>query len=138
MKTKEKFMSVVGTATSADGQKHEITVVGRLVEGHMRVHNEEPVQVSNGHKTIANGILMYKKNTFFRQLTVGMSICHPDDEFSKEFGEHIAKKRIKHGDDRGSLMTHDVTMLTPDQVEATLNAKLAYYVANIDSIIEKK
>ena len=68
-------------------------------------------------------------------MTVGVSICHPTDEFNEEFGIELAKARIELGKDSGSVYTNNVTMLTDDLVMAELVGKLSFICNNIENYI---
>ena len=68
-------------------------------------------------------------------MTVGVSICHPLDEFDEEFGVELAKARIERGQDAGTVETNDVTMLTDDLIMAELLGKLSYITSHIDDYI---
>ena len=68
-------------------------------------------------------------------MTIGFSICHPEDEFNEQEGINVAKRRIREGEDVGSIFTWNVTMLTKDAIEAELKCKLAYICQHIDDYI---
>ena len=122
-------------ALDANGEKHYVTVVGKFEQNYVpkEVSQEVPVEVKPG--SVVKGKLTFNKRTLHRVLTVGVSICHPLDEFDEEFGVEIAKARIERGEDAGSIETNSVTMLTEDLIMAELLGKLTYIVNNIDDYI---
>ena len=133
--SKVKHFSLWAEARDANGEKHYVTVVGKFTQNYVpkEITQEVPVEVKPG--TIVNGKLTYNKRTLHRVLTVGVSICHPLDEFDEEFGKELAKARIEKGEDAGTIETNDVTMLTEDLIMAELLGKLAYICNNIDEYI---
>ena len=135
MKTKVKFFDLHAECKDSNGETHVVTVVGKLEQSYVpRVFTEEvPVEISP-NQTI-KGELSFTRKTIFRKLTVGVSICHPTDEFNEEFGIELAKARIEMGKDSGSVFTTNVTMLTDDLVMAELIGKLSYICKNIDKYI---
>lgn len=132
---KEKFYHLYADAIDKDGEKHVVTVVGRFRQNYVpkEITQSVPVEVKPG--TTVNGKLTYNKRTLHRVLTVGVSICHPLDEFDEEFGIELAKARIEKGEDAGTIETNDVTMLTEDLIMAELLGKLTYIVNNINDYI---
>ena len=118
-----------------DGERHVVTVVGRLTQKNVRKAFEENTLLSIGAKTV-NGKVSFSKRMMERELTIGVSICHPKDEFDKEVGIKIAKSRIKNGYDCGSVYSNSPTMLTEDAVMAELLVKLSYICTNIDKFID--
>ena len=112
-----------------------MTVVGKFTQNYVpkEVTQTVPVEVKPG--AFVNGKLTFNKRTLHRTLTVGVSICHPSDEFDEEFGVELAKARIEKGDDAGTIETNDVTMLTEDLIMAELVGKLSYICNNIDDYI---
>ena len=133
--SKVKHFSLWAEAIDANGEKHYVTVVGKFTQNYVpkEITQEVPVEVKPG--TIVNGKLTYNKRTLHRVLTVGVSICHPLDEFDEEFGKELAKARIEKGEDAGTIETNDVTMLTEDLIMAELLGKLTYICNNIDDYI---
>ena len=133
--SKVKHFSLWAEARDANGEKHYVTVVGKFTQNYVpkEITQEVPVEVKPG--TIVNGELTYNKRTLHRVLTVGVSICHPLDEFDEEFGKELAKARIEKGEDAGTIETNDVTMLTEDLIMAELLGKLTYICNNIDDYI---
>lgn len=131
--SKLKYFSLWAEANDANGEKHYVTVVGKFTQNYVpkEVAQEVPVEVKPG--TVVKGKLTYNKRTLHRVLTVGVSICHPLDEFDEEFGVELAKARIERGQDAGTVETNDVTMLTDDLIMAELLGKLTYICNNIDS-----
>ena len=132
---KTKFYHLYADAYDKDGVKHIVTVVGKFTQNYVpkEVTQEVPVEVKPG--SVVNGKLTFNKRTLHRRLTVGVSICHPMDEFNEEFGVELAKARIEKGQDAGTIETNDVTMLTDDLIMAELIGKLSYITANIDNYL---
>ena len=131
--SKVKYYSLWAEASDANGEKHYVTVVGKFTQNYFprEVVEEVPVETKPG--TIVNGKLTYNVRTLHRALTVGVSICHPMDEFDEEFGVELAKARIERGQDAGTVETNDVTMLTEDLIMAELLGKLSYICNNIEN-----
>ncbi len=132
---KTKFSSLWAEAIDANGEKHYVTVVGKFEQNYFpkEITEEVPVEVKPG--TIVRGKLTFNKRTLHRKLTIGISICHPLDEFDEEFGVELAKARIERGQDAGAIETNDVTMLTEDAVQAELLTKLLYVKTHIDDYV---
>ena len=132
---KTKFYSLWAEAIDADGEKHYVTVVGKFTQNYIpkEVTQEVPVEVKPG--TTVNGKLTFNKRTLHRTLTVGVSICHPADEFDEEFGVELAKARIERGQDAGKIETNNVTMITEDLIMAELLGKLSFICNNIDDYL---
>lgn len=130
---KIKFYHLYSQCKDSEGQIHYVTVVGKFTQNYVpkEITQEVPVEVKPG--TIVNGKLTYNKRTLHRVLTVGVSICHPLDEFDEEFGKELAKARIEKGEDAGTIETNDVTMLTEDLIMAELLGKLTYICNNIEN-----
>ncbi len=133
--SKLKYTSLWAVARDANGEKHYVTVVGKFTQNYVpkEITEEVPVEVKPG--SFVKGKLTFNKRTLHRTLTVGVSICHPSDEFDEEFGVELAKARIERGEDAGKIETNDVTMLTEDLVAAELLGKLTYICNNIDSYL---
>lgn len=131
---KEKYFDIHADAIDSEGKKHVVTLVGEIKQGYIKENIVVDAPVVFG-KSEYNGKLSFNKKTFERTLTIGMSICHPDDVFDKEYGVHLAKKRIEEGKTLGSVKTNDVTMLTKDLVCMELLGKLMYVTQNIDKYI---
>ena len=132
---KTKFYDIHHECTDKEGKKHVVTVVGKFTQCYEREHVEKDVEVDLHEKSRVTGKLTYKRKVMTRALTVGISICHPDDKFDKDVGIRIAKRRIREGYDAGTVYTHDATMLTPDQIMAQLLVKLSYVCNNIDEYL---
>lgn len=132
---KNKFYDVHFECTDENGEKHTVTVVGKVSQFYERKHVEKDVTVPVNEKSVVNGKLTYKQKIMTRCLTIGASICHPEDEYDNAIGVDIAKRRIKEGYILGSISTHDPSMLTSDQVNALLLVKLAYICEHIDEFI---
>ena len=134
--SKVKYFHVFGKTTTDDGQEHVITVVGKFEQTRERklVYEKVPVEVKEG--SIVEGVLAYPSNKLLnRKLTLGLSICHPSDEFDEEIGVEIAKKRIEEGVNLGSIETSNVTMLTEDAIMAELFVKLNHIIDNVEEYI---
>lgn len=131
--SKLKYYHLYAGCVDKDGEKHYVTVVGKFTQKYepKEITQKVPVEVKPG--TIVDGKLTYNKRTIHRTLTVGVSICHPQDEFDEEFGIELAKARIERGEDAGTIETHDVTMLTEDLIMAELIGKLSYICNNIEN-----
>ena len=132
---KTKIYHLFADAIDKDGEKHVVTVVGKFTQNYVpkEVTQEVPVEVKPG--SVVKGKLTFNKRTLHRTLTVGISICHPLDEFDEEFGIELAKARIEKGQDAGTIETNDVTMLTEDLIMCELIGKLTYVVNNIDDYL---
>ena len=133
---KDKFYSMHHVCVDKSGNSHVVTVVGKFSQKRDREYVEEEHPIMVGKQTFP-GAVSYFKRVMTRKLTIGMSICHPLDDFDKTVGEEIAKRRIKQGDDVGTLYTHDVTMLTKDQIVSHLQCKLKYICDHIDDYMER-
>lgn len=132
---KTKYYHLYNKCKDSEGKEHVVTVVGKFTQDYepKEITQEVPVEVKPG--SFVKGKLSFNKKTLHRKLTVGISICHPLDEFDEEFGVELAKARIEKGQDAGTVETHDVTMLTEDLVMAELLGKLMYVCKEIDSYI---
>lgn len=133
--SKVKYYSLYADAVDRDGEKHVVTVVGKFTQNYVpkEITQDVPVEIKPG--SFVTGKLSFNKRTLHRTLTVGVSICHPMDEFDEEFGVELAKARIERGQDAGTIETNDVTMITEDLIMAELLGKLSYICNNIDSYI---
>ena len=138
MSKKTKFFHLYGTATAADGTNHVVTIVGKLVQSRKKTEFKERVPIEIRPGAYVNGELKFDKKLFNRKLTLGLSICHPMDEFDVEKGIEIAKARIERGDTLGSLETNSVTMLTDDAVMGELLVKLMYVTDSIDDYLPEE
>ena len=135
---KIKYYSIWGKVKTKDKKTHYVTVVGKLEQTRERqmVTEKVPVEVKEG--SFVDGVLMYPSNKLLsRKLTLGLSICHPLDEFDEEVGAEIAKKRIERGETLGSLETSNVTMLTEDAIMAELYVKLEHIIKSIEEYISE-
>ena len=132
---KIKFYHLYSQCKDSEGQIHYVTVVGKFTQNYepKEITQKVPVEIKPG--TIVDGKLTYNKRTIHRTLTVGVSICHPQDEFDEEFGVELAKARIERGEDAGTIETHDVTMLTEDLIMSELIGKLSFICNNVDDYI---
>lgn len=132
---KINFYHLYATAKAADGSDHIVTVVGKLERTKKLTEFTEVVPVEVKPGSFINGELKFEKKLFNRKLTLGVSICHPMDDFDEEVGVEIAKARIEKGENVGVLETSSVTMLTEDAVMAEILVKLQYIVSHIDEYI---
>jgi hypothetical protein len=132
---KRKFYHVYGKAKTTDGKEHAVTVVGEFVQTRDASTVVETVDVETKPNSFVQGELKYNIKHLKRKLTLGMSICHPKDDFDEEVGIKVAKKRIKLGQDLGTIETNDVTMLTEDAIYAELVVKLNHIIENIDEYV---
>lgn len=132
---KVKIYHLYSECYDEDGGKHVVTVVGRFEQKYVpkEVNQEVPVEIKPG--SFVKGKLSFNKRTLHRKLTIGISICHPLDEFDEEFGVELAKARIEKGQDAGTIETNDVTMLTEDAIMAELLTKLTFVTQNIDEYV---
>lgn len=121
---KEKFFSVNGECFDKKGAKHVVTIVGRLRYGaqSLRTVKED------------KDFFIYAKHPDIKQkeLTMAISICHPLDEFDKDYGIKLAKSRIKHGNVLGTLYTFEPLMMTELSVMAELTLKLDFILKHIE------
>ena len=132
---KTKYYNLHAECEDKKGEKHVVTVVGKFTQEYVQkeVNQDVPVEVKPG--SVIKGKLTYNRKTLHRTLTVGVSICHPMDEFDEEFGIELAKARIERGEDAGTIETNDVTMITEDLIMAELVGKLSFICNNIDEYI---
>lgn len=135
MSTRTKIFNVYGKAIDSKGEKHYVTIVGKFEQSRNREVVQEVVDVEVKPNTFVDGILTYQPKKMRRKLTLGLSICHPSDEFDEQKGVEIALGRINRGEDLGILETNNVTMLTDDAIEAELIVKLNHICENIDEYI---
>ena len=135
---KIKYYHMWDKTTDSNGKTHYVTVVGKYEQTRKRQVVSDSVQVEVKEGSFVEGSRMYPSNKLLnRTLTLGVSICHPKDEFDEEVGIDIAKSRIERGETLGSLETSNVTMLTEDAIMAELYVKLAHITANIDDYISE-
>lgn len=135
MSKKTKWYHVYGRTTASDGKERVVTIVGEFVQTRKHTEVKEDVDVETNVGSYVKGELKFNIKVLNRKLTLGMSICHPSDTFDEEIGIEIAKKRIKLGQDLGSLETSNVTMLTEDAIIAELMVKLNHIMNNIDDFL---
>jgi hypothetical protein len=133
--SKIKYYHLYADAYDEGGEKHVVTVVGKFTQNYVpkEITQEVPVEVKPG--SFVNGKLTFNKRTLHRTLTIGISICHPLDEFDEEFGIELAKARIEQGKDAGMIETNDVTMLTEDAIMGELITKLTFVTNNINDYL---
>lgn len=132
---KLKFYDIHAECVDTNGEKHVVTVVGKFEQKYVRKEYTQKVPVDIGDNRTVQGKLAFNRRVLLRTLTVGVSICHPNDKFDVEKGIEVAKSRIERGDDSGQVRTNDVTMLTEDLIMAELLGKLSYICSNIDKYI---
>ena len=129
---KTKYFHLVGEAKDLYGNRHIVTVVGKYKQEYIQKEHIQKIPVYDDNGNITTGDLSWKKKTLKRTLTVGYSICHPNDKFDEDKGIAYAKKRIKNNEGLGTLTTSNATMLTKDLIEAILLCKLNYITHNLD------
>ena len=135
---KVKYFSMYANCEDSKGEKHVVTVVGKFEQTRERQMVQEVVPVELKENSFVDGVLSYPSNKLLkRTLTLGVSICHPMDEFDEEVGKRIAKSRIEKGQTLGSIETNSVTMLTEDAIMAEIYVKLAHISDNIDEYISE-
>ena len=135
---KSKFYHLYASCEDSKGEKHVVTVVGKLEQTRERQIIEEVVPIELDEKVVVNGLLSYpSKKLMKRTLTLSLAICHPNDEFNEEEGVRVAKRRIENGDVLGSIETSNVTMLTEDAVMAEILVKLNHITEHIDDYISE-
>ena len=132
-----KFYHVYGKTKTDDGKEHVVTVVGKLEQLREKQEFNEEVEVEVVPTKFVKGNLTYNVKQLKRKLTLGVSICHPLDDFDEEVGVEIAKKRIESRQDVGSIETSSVTMLTEDAILAELVVKLNYILEHIEDYISE-
>lgn len=132
-----KFYHVYGKTKTDDGKEHVVTVVGKLEQLREKKEFNEEVEVEVVPTKFVKGNLSYNVKQFKRKLTLGVSICHPLDDFDEEIGVEIAKRRIENRQDVGSIETSSVTMLTEDAILAELVVKLNYILEHIEEYISE-
>ena len=134
---KTKYYHVFGRVKDKEDQEHVVTVVGKFEQLREKQEINEEVDVEVVPTKFVKGNLTYKVKQLKRKLTLGVSICHPLDDFDEEVGVEIAKKRIENRQDVGSLETSNVTMLTEDAIMAELVVKLNYILGHIEDYISE-
>ena len=135
MSKKIVYYHVYGKAIDSDGVNHYVTVVGKLEQTRERSIVQEQVPVEVKPNSFVSGVLTYQPKILRRKLTLGVSICHPSDTFDEQVGIKVAKGRIERGEDLGSLVTNNITMLTEDAIMGELIVKLNHICENIDDYI---
>ena len=133
--SKSKYFSAWGKAKDKNGEEHHVTIVGKFEQKRKPVITDEHTKVEIKPNTFVDALLTYPKKVLHRKLTLGVSICHPNDIFNENLGIEIAKKRIDRGDDLGSLETSNVTMLTKDAIMGEILVKLNYVLEHIDDFL---
>ena len=133
--SKKKYYHVYGKVNTNDGQSHVITIVGELAQKREPIQIREKLSLETKPNSFIDAEMRYKIKRLNRKLTLGMSICHPLDNFDEEVGVEVAKKKIKKGITLGSVETSDVTMLTEDAIMAELIVKLNHVMENIEEYL---
>lgn len=134
---KTKYYHVFGRIKDDNGQEHVVTVVGKFEQLREKKEFNEEVEVEVVPTKFVKGNLTYNVKQLKRKLTLGVSICHPLDDFDEEVGVEIAKKRIESRQDVGSIETSSVTMLTEDAILAELVTKLNYVLEHLEDYISE-
>jgi len=132
---KDKIFSAWAKAEDSNGVQHYVTIVGKLSQRKKRKAVSEDTLVEYGRNSLTEAVLLYDIKELERTLTIGMSICHPDDEFNEKEGIKVALRKINNGNFIGQLTTSDVTMLTKDAVMAEIIVKLDHVSKNIDKYL---
>ena len=131
---KVKYYHVYGKTTASDGKERVVTIVGKFEQTRKKreINEEVDVETNRGY---VKGNLSYNIKTLNRKLTLGLSICHPLDNFDEEVGVEIAKSRINKGINLGTIETNDVTMLTEYAIFAELMVKLNHVIDTVDDFL---
>ena len=135
---KTKWYHVYGRTTASDGKERVVTIVGEFVQTRKKTEIKEEVDVETNIGSFVKGELKYDVKQLNRKLTLGLSICHPSDTFDEEVGVEIAKRRIKNGQNLGTIETSNVTMLTEDAIFAELMVKLNHVIQTIDDYLPEE
>lgn len=133
--SKIRYYSLYAKAIDSNGQKHMVTVVGKLETEKFNVSVAENMSLLRENGKVDNGAFVFDKNVKKKKLTLGLAICHPDDDFDQDVGEAIAKRRINNGEDIGSIESYSPSMLTKDAIMAEIIVKLTWITENIDKYI---
>lgn len=136
--SKIKYYHVYGKAKTDDGKEHVVTVVGKFEQTRKPTEVTEKMAVETLNGGYVEGELKYNVKLLKRKLTLGLSICHPSDEFDEEVGVEIAKSRINKGIELGSIETSNVTMLTEDAIFAELMVKLNHVIDTIEDYLPQE
>lgn len=128
-----RYYTLFGEALDKEGGSHIVTVVGEYTQFKEDSTEEVDIFDDDGVKWVATRPVKKQK----RVLRLAYSICHPDDNFSKEEGIKIAKRRLKEGKTIGELLTYDFTMLNPDQCEMMVLNEVGHIIKHIDTYIER-
>lgn len=132
MNKKVKYYHLYERCFDADNNEHIVTIVAKVTEGQVKADTVEKTRVKNNKGGLIDGLLIYPRNSFNRKVELGVSICHPNDDFDEEFGVELAKSRINHGDIIGTIETPNVSMLTEKAVMALILVELNYLCDHIN------
>lgn len=132
---KVKYYTLNAQAFDSVGERHIVTIVGKLEKTKMSIPVATDFSIETVKGKVENCFLTSFETKMRKKLSLGVSICHPDDEYDEELGIELAKKRIDNGEDIGFLETECATMLTNDAIMAELLVKLSYITENIDKFI---
>lgn len=135
MKKKVKYYHYSGTAVDKNGVERMITVVGRFEQTRQPVEIVTKASIESWPGKEIEGNFTFSKKMLTRKFTMGLAICAPTDVYDEGIGIKVAKKRIKQGNDLGTIYTNDVTMLTVDGCWAELINKFKFVSANIDKYL---
>ena len=126
-----KYYSLFGEAFDKTGRSHVVTVVGEYTQ--FKEDFVEEVDMLTEDGVNCKVLKPIKKQK--RVLKLAYSICHPEDDFDKEEGIKVAKRRLKQGNTIGELSSYDFTMLNPDQCEMMVLNEVGHIIKHIDTYI---
>ena len=138
MKKRVKYYHQSGPAVDKNGVERMITVVGKFEQTRQPVEFESNASIEEWPGKEVKGKLTLSRKLLTRKFTMGLAICDPTDTYDEEIGIKVAKKRIKQGNDLGTVYTNDVTMLTVDGCLAELNNKFKFVSENIDKYLPEE
>ena len=85
------------------------------------------------HKIVICGLLLTESNYFDKVLSIGYSICNPNDEFNLDLGKKIALSRAQNYD--RIISTNTPGILNNNLIDFILKSDLDFYKSNPDYII---
>lgn len=135
MKERQKIYHIDGIVKGEDGVQRHVVLVGKMVEED--VMNNETANITLVEKKTrknVNAVAFVQRKVRQKKLTIGLSICHPADDFDIEKGIEIAKSRAKK-QPIGSISTTDWNMLQDDMCMGILLVQLAHVSENIDKYL---